>query len=75
MVNSTMQVGIAGRDISCYLWLLLHKEGADFHASAKSQVVQTIKEQTCYLSISSQNVPGKSFSTFCNLLIQFLMLC
>lgn len=43
MANSTMQVGIAGRNISCYLWLLLHKEGADFHNSAEFQVVQTIK--------------------------------
>ncbi|KAK7826858.1 hypothetical protein U0070_026454, partial [Myodes glareolus] len=33
--NSTMQVGIAGRDISGYLWLLLHKAGADFHALAE----------------------------------------
>ena len=43
MANSTMQVGIAGRDISCYLWLLLHKKGVDFHALAEFQVVQPIK--------------------------------
>ncbi|KAH0517387.1 Beta-centractin [Microtus ochrogaster] len=58
MVNSTMHVDIAGRDISCCLWLLLLKDGADFHALAEFEVVQTIKEQICYLSISSQNVPG-----------------
>lgn len=58
MANSMMQVGTAGRDISLYLWLLLHKKGADFHTSAEFEAVQTIKEQTCSLSISSQNVSG-----------------
>lgn len=34
---------VAGRDLS-YVQLLPHKEGVDFHTSAESEVVRTIKE-------------------------------
>ncbi|XP_014323613.1 beta-centractin isoform X2 [Myotis lucifugus] len=42
------------RDVSRYLRLLLRKEGFDFHTSAEFEVVRTIKERACYLSINPQ---------------------
>uniref|UniRef100_F6SBD4 Actin related protein 1B n=1 Tax=Ornithorhynchus anatinus TaxID=9258 RepID=F6SBD4_ORNAN len=54
MPHAIMRVDIAGRDVSRYLRLLLRKEGADFHTSAEFEVVRTIKERTCYLSINPQ---------------------
>ncbi|XP_055256395.1 beta-centractin isoform X2 [Moschus berezovskii] len=54
MPHSIMRVDIAGRDVSRYLRLLLRKEGADFHTSAEFEVVRTIKERACYLSINPQ---------------------
>uniref|UniRef100_A0A8D1CYU5 Actin related protein 1B n=1 Tax=Sus scrofa TaxID=9823 RepID=A0A8D1CYU5_PIG len=54
MPHSIMRVDIAGRDVSRYLRLLLRKEGVDFHTSAEFEVVRTIKERACYLSINPQ---------------------
>ncbi|KAI5929416.1 Beta-centractin [Manis javanica] len=54
MPHSIVRVDIAGRDISRYLRLLLRKEGIDFHTSAEFEVVRTIKERACYLSINPQ---------------------
>ncbi|KAL7981335.1 hypothetical protein Chor_002231 [Crotalus horridus] len=54
MPHSIMRVDIAGRDVSRYLRLLLRKEGYDFHTSAEFEVVKTIKERACYLSINPQ---------------------
>lgn len=52
--HSIMRVDIAGRDISRFLRLLLRKEGYDFHTSAEFEVVRTIKERACYLSLNPQ---------------------
>ncbi|KAA0704347.1 Beta-centractin Actin-related protein 1B [Triplophysa tibetana] len=52
--HSIMRVDIAGRDVSRYLRLLLRKEGYDFHTSAEFEVVRTIKERACYLSLNPQ---------------------
>jgi len=54
MPHSIMRVDIAGRDVTRYLRLLLRKEGHDFHTSAELEVVKTIKEKACYLSINPQ---------------------
>ncbi|MBN3309705.1 ACTY protein, partial [Amia calva] len=54
MPHSIMRVDIAGRDVSRYLRLLLRKEGYDFHTSAEFEVVRTIKERACYLSLNPQ---------------------
>uniref|UniRef100_A0A5F4W470 Actin related protein 1B n=2 Tax=Euarchontoglires TaxID=314146 RepID=A0A5F4W470_CALJA len=54
MPHSIMRVDIAGRDVSRFLRLLLRKEGVDFHTSAEFEVVRTIKERACYLSINPQ---------------------
>lgn len=52
MPHSIMRVDVAGRDVTRYLRLLLRKEGYDFHTSAELEVVRTIKEKACYLSIN-----------------------
>uniref|UniRef100_A0A8B9LF68 Beta-centractin n=1 Tax=Astyanax mexicanus TaxID=7994 RepID=A0A8B9LF68_ASTMX len=52
--HSIMRVDIAGRDVSRYLRLLLRKEGYDFHTSAEFEVVRTMKERACYLSLNPQ---------------------
>ncbi|CAH1784012.1 unnamed protein product [Owenia fusiformis] len=54
MQHSIMRVDIAGRDVSRYLRLLLRKEGHNFHTSAELEIVRTIKERACYLSINPQ---------------------
>ncbi|MBN3292142.1 ACTY protein, partial [Polypterus senegalus] len=54
MPHSILRVDIAGRDVSRFLKLLLRKEGYDFHTSAEFEVVRTIKERACYLSINPQ---------------------
>ncbi|WAR21203.1 ACTZ-like protein [Mya arenaria] len=52
MPHSVMRVDIAGRDVTRYLRLLLRKEGYDLHTSAEQEIVRTIKEKACYLSIN-----------------------
>ncbi|KAJ8316939.1 hypothetical protein KUTeg_004843 [Tegillarca granosa] len=52
MPHSIMRSDIAGRDVSRYLRLLLRKEGYNFHTSAELEIVKTIKERACYLSIN-----------------------
>uniref|UniRef100_A0A669DJ79 Actin related protein 1B n=2 Tax=Oreochromis TaxID=8139 RepID=A0A669DJ79_ORENI len=52
--HSIMRVDIAGRDVSRYLRLLLRKEGYNFNTSAEFEVVRTIKERACYLSLNPQ---------------------
>jgi len=55
MPHSIMRVDIAGRDVTRYLQLLLRKEGCNFHTSAEMEIVRTIKERACYLSINMLN--------------------
>ncbi|KAL5022846.1 hypothetical protein ScPMuIL_002001 [Solemya velum] len=52
MPHSIMRSDIAGRDVTQYLRLLLRKEGHNFHTSAEQEIVRTIKERACYLSIN-----------------------
>ncbi|XP_033756370.1 alpha-centractin [Pecten maximus] len=52
MPHSIMRSDIAGRDVTRYLRLLLRKEGYNFHTSAELEIVKTIKERACYLSIN-----------------------
>uniref|UniRef100_A0A673AQ49 Beta-centractin n=1 Tax=Sphaeramia orbicularis TaxID=375764 RepID=A0A673AQ49_9TELE len=52
--HSIMRVDIAGRDVSRYLRLLLRKEGYNFNTSAEFEVVRTVKERACYLSLNPQ---------------------
>ncbi|CAH2322486.1 alpha-centractin [Pelobates cultripes] len=54
MPHSIMRIDIAGRDVSRFLRLYLRKEGYDFHTSAEFEIVKTIKERACYLSINPQ---------------------
>lgn len=54
MPHSIMRADIAGRDVTRYLQLLLRKEGHNFHTSAELEIVKTIKERACYLSINPQ---------------------
>uniref|UniRef100_H3AQ74 Actin related protein 1A n=1 Tax=Latimeria chalumnae TaxID=7897 RepID=H3AQ74_LATCH len=54
MPHSIMRIDIAGRDVSRFLRLYLRKEGYDFHTSSEFEIVKTIKERACYLSISPQ---------------------
>ncbi|RXM95466.1 Alpha-centractin [Acipenser ruthenus] len=50
MPHSIMRIDIAGRDVSRYL----RKEGYDFHTSSEFEIVKTIKERACFLSINPQ---------------------
>lgn len=52
MPHSIIRTDIAGRDVTRYLRLLLRKEGYNFHTSAELEIVRTIKERACYLSIN-----------------------
>ncbi|KAK1166710.1 alpha-centractin [Acipenser oxyrinchus oxyrinchus] len=54
MPHSIMRIDIAGRDVSRYLRLYLRKEGYDFHTSSEFEIVKTIKERACFLSINPQ---------------------
>uniref|UniRef100_A0A8B9P6Y5 Actin related protein 1A n=1 Tax=Apteryx owenii TaxID=8824 RepID=A0A8B9P6Y5_APTOW len=54
MPHSIMRIDIAGRDVSRFLRLYLRKEGYDFHTSSEFEIVKTIKERACYLSINPQ---------------------
>ncbi|KAK2175560.1 hypothetical protein NP493_726g01067 [Ridgeia piscesae] len=54
MPHSVMRVDVAGRDVSKYLQMLLRKEGHKFHTSAEFEIVRTIKERVCYLSLNPQ---------------------
>jgi len=54
MPHSIMRVDIAGRDVTRYLQLLLRREGQNFYTSSELEIVRTIKERVCYLSINPQ---------------------
>uniref|UniRef100_A0A8V5FRQ0 Uncharacterized protein n=1 Tax=Melopsittacus undulatus TaxID=13146 RepID=A0A8V5FRQ0_MELUD len=54
MPHSIMRIDIAGRDVSRFLRLYLRKEGYDFHTTSEFEIVKTIKERACYLSINPQ---------------------
>merc|ERR1712051_537111 len=43
-------MGVAGRDVTRYLRLLLRKEGVNFRTTAEFEIVRTIKERACYLA-------------------------
>ncbi|PIK55465.1 putative alpha-centractin [Apostichopus japonicus] len=52
--HSIMRVDLAGRDVTRYLQLLLRKEGFNFHTTAEREIVKTVKEKACFLSINPQ---------------------
>lgn len=52
MPHSIIRSDIAGRDVTRYLRLLLRKEGHNFHTSAELEIVRTIKQRACYLSLN-----------------------
>lgn len=52
MPHSIIRSDIAGRDVTRYLRLLLRKEGHNFHTSAELEIVRTIKQKACYLSLN-----------------------
>jgi len=54
MPHSILRSDIAGRDVTRYLRLLLRKEGRAFNTTAELEIVRTIKERACYLSINPQ---------------------
>lgn len=52
MPHSIIRSDIAGRDVTRYLRLLMRKEGHNFHTSAELEIVRTIKQRACYLSLN-----------------------
>jgi len=54
MPHSIMRVDLAGRDVTRYLRLLLRREGWNFHTTAEQEIVKTIKEKVCFLSLNPQ---------------------
>lgn len=52
MPHAIRRVDVAGRDVTDYLQLLLRKAGLHLHTTAEREVVRTIKEQTCYVSLT-----------------------
>lgn len=55
MPHSVMRVDVAGRDVSKYLQMLLRKEGHKFHTSAEFEIVRTIKEVLCHISLDHKH--------------------
>lgn len=52
ITNGIRRIDLAGRDITEYLNLLIRKSGgAVFHTSAEKEIVRSIKEKLCYLSL------------------------
>lgn len=58
--HSIMRVDLAGRDVTRYLQMLLRKEGFNFHTTAEREIVKTIKEKACFLSINPQKEESSS---------------
>ncbi|XP_065071989.1 alpha-centractin [Rhopilema esculentum] len=54
MPHSIMRVDLAGRDVTRYLKLLLRREGWNFHTTAEQEIVKTVKERVCFLSLNPQ---------------------
>ena len=52
MPHAIQRIDLAGRDVTDHLQLLLRKSGTYLHTSAEKEVVRTIKEKTCYLSLN-----------------------
>lgn len=52
MPHAIQRIDLAGRDVTDHLQLLLRKAGHYLHTSAEKEVVRTIKEKTCYLSLN-----------------------
>ncbi|XP_062499703.1 alpha-centractin-like [Corticium candelabrum] len=50
--HSIMRIDVAGRDVTRHLQLLLKKEGYNFRTSSEFEIVRTVKEKACYLSIN-----------------------
>ncbi|CAK9785420.1 Actin/actin-like protein [Cutaneotrichosporon oleaginosum] len=50
--HAIQRIDLAGRDVTEHLQLLLRKAGHYLHTSAEKEVVRTIKERTCYLSLN-----------------------
>jgi len=50
--HSIFRSDVAGRDITKHLQLLLRKSGMAFTTTAESDLVKTMKEQTCFVSQS-----------------------
>ena len=53
--NAIKRIDVAGRDVTEYLQLLLRKAGYHLSTSAEMDIVRTIKEKACFVSLN----PGK----------------
>mmetsp|Transcript_5350 Transcript_5350/g.5895 ORF Transcript_5350/g.5895 Transcript_5350/m.5895 type:complete len:379 (-) Transcript_5350:129-1265(-) len=53
--HAITRIDIAGRDITEHLQLLLRRAGYVFHTTAEMEIVRTIKEKLCYVSINVQS--------------------
>ncbi|TFL06571.1 actin-like protein [Pterulicium gracile] len=49
--HAIRRIDIAGRDVTDHLQLLLRKAGHHLHTTAEREVVRTIKEKCCYVSM------------------------
>ncbi|KAL0071977.1 Centractin [Marasmius tenuissimus] len=52
MPHAIRRVDVAGRDVTEYLQLLLRKSGHHLHTTAEREIVRTIKEKCCYVSLN-----------------------
>jgi centractin len=50
--TAIQRADIAGRDVTAHLQLLLRKAGYHLYTSAEFEVVRSIKEKSCYLSLN-----------------------
>ncbi|KAI8869149.1 actin-related protein [Ramicandelaber brevisporus] len=51
--NAVSRMDVAGRDVTNRLQLLLRINGYHFHTSAEREIVRTIKEKACYVSLNA----------------------
>ena len=53
---SIVRSDVAGRDVTRYLKMLLRREGLIFNTTAEFEVVKSMKEKICCLSMNSQRL-------------------
>lgn len=53
--HSIIRSDLAGRDVTKYLQLLLRREGFIFKTTAETEIVKSIKERMCYLSLNAKD--------------------
>jgi len=53
--HSIVRSDLAGRDVTRYLQLLLRREGFIFKTTAEMEIVKSIKERMCYLSLNAKD--------------------